>query len=149
MLDFLFPAYAWIKAFHVISVISWMAGMFYLPRLFVYHAERAATGTELDRTFRIMEEKLLRVIMTPAMIASWVFGLMLIAMGALDWTSVWSWAKLIGVVGMTGAHVWLSARRKEFAVGRNRFGGRTYRLMNEVPTILMLVIVIAVIVRPF
>lgn len=149
MLDFLFPAYDWIKALHVISVISWMAGMFYLPRLYVYHAERAEVGSDLDRTFQIMEGKLLRLIMNPAMIASWVFGLLMLLMGAFDWGSVWAWAKIFGVIGMTGAHAWLAARRKEFASGTNRLSGRTYRLMNEVPTILMLVIVVAVVVKPF
>jgi len=149
MLDFLFPAYDWIKALHVVSIISWMAGMFYLPRLYVYHAEKAETGSELDRTFQVMEDKLLRLIMNPAMIASWVFGLLMLGMGAFDWSSVWAWAKLLGVIGMTAAHGWLGARRKDFAAGRNALSGRTYRLMNEVPTILMLIIVIAVIVKPF
>lgn len=149
MFDFLFPAYDWIKALHVVSVISWMAGMFYLPRLYVYHAERAEAGSELDQTFQIMEGKLLRVIMNPAMIASWLFGLLMIFMGAFDWGSVWAWGKLIGVIGMTAAHGWLAARRKDFAAGQNRLSGRTYRIMNEVPTILMFVVVLAVIVKPF
>ncbi len=148
-MGWLLPYYEWIKALHIIAVISWMAGMFYLPRLFVYHAERATVGSELDQTFQIMEEKLLRVIMNPAMIVSWVCGLLLIAMGAFDFGAVWSWSKIIAVVAMTAAHGWLGARRKEFAAGTNTRSGRTYRLMNEVPTVLMFVIVIAVIVRPF
>ena len=149
MLDALMPYYAWIKAGHVVSMIAWMAGMFYLPRLFVYHAERAAPGSELDATFQVMESKLLRLIMNPAMIATWVFGLVLLALGAFDWGAVWSWAKIAAVIAMTGMHGWLGARRREFAEGRNTRSGRAYRLANEVPTVLMLVIVVAVIVRPF
>lgn len=149
MMDWLVPFYAWIKALHIAAVISWMAGMFYLPRLFVYHAERADLGSELDQTFQVMEEKLLRVIMTPAMVVTWLAGLTLIAMGMFDWGSVWSWIKLAAVVAMSGFHGWLSARRKEFAVGANTRSGRAYRLANEVPTVLMLIIVVMVIVRPF
>ena len=141
--------YAWVKALHIMAVIAWMAGMFYLPRLFVYHAERASPGSELDATFQVMEEKLLRVIMNPAMVVAWLCGVLLIGMGALDFGSVWGWAKIAGVVGMTGMHGWLAARRKEFAAGTNTRTGRQYRLMNEVPTVLMLVIVVAVVVRPF
>ncbi len=142
-------AYPWIKALHVIAVISWMAGMFYLPRLFVYHSERATVGSELDQTFQTMEYKLMRVIMTPAMIVAWVCGIVLILMGALDFGAVWSWLKLAGVIGMTAMHGWLAARIKEFAAGKNSRSGRTYRLMNEVPTVLMLVIVVMVVVKPF
>ena len=148
-MDWLLPYYTWIKAVHVMAIIAWMAGMFYLPRLYVYHAERAAPGSDLDRTFQIMEEKLLRVIMNPAMIVSWLCGLLLIAMGAFDFGTIWAWAKLIGVIAMTGVHGWLAKRRKEFSAGTNTRSGRTYRLVNEVPTLLMAVIVIAVIVRPF
>ena len=148
MLDLLMPYQLWLKAGHVVSIIAWMAGMFYLPRLFVYHAERALPGSELDQVFRTMEGRLLRVIMNPAMIASWVFGVLLIAMGSFDWGALWSWIKLAGVIGMTGMHGWLAARRRDFAEGRNRLNGRVYRIANEVPTLLMLVIVIMVIVRP-
>jgi protoporphyrinogen IX oxidase len=149
MFDGLTSLYPWIKAFHIMAVIAWMAGMFYLPRLYVYHAERATAGSDLDRTFQVMEDKLLRLIMTPSMIVTWVFGLILIGMGMFDWGAVWSWAKLAAVIGMTGMHGWLAARRKDFAAGTNSRTGRTYRLMNEVPTLLMVVIVIAVVVRPF
>lgn len=142
-------AYAWIKALHLISVIAWMAGLFYLPRLFVYHAERATAGGELDGTFQIMEAKLLRVIMNPAMIASWSFGLALVAYGRIDWASIWPWAKALGVVAMTAFHMWLARERKAFASGAASRSGRTYRLMNEVPTVLLVLIVVAVIVRPF
>ena len=123
--------------------------MFYLPRLFVYHAEKASIGSELDQTFQVMERKLLKLIMNPAMIASWIFGLLLIAMGGLDFGSIWGWAKLLCVIGMTGAHGWLSKQQKLFAAGQNTNSGRTFRLANEVPTILMLIIVVAVVVRPF
>lgn len=148
MLDFLLPFYDWIKALHVIAVISWMAAIFYLPRLFVYHAERAEIGSELDRTFRVMEGKLISVIMRPAMIVSWIAGLLLIAMGGLDFGALWGWMKLIGVVAMTGVHVWLVRRGRAFAEARNALTGRTYRIANEAPTVLMFLIVIAVIVRP-
>lgn len=141
--------YDWIKAFHVMSVIAWMAGMFYLPRLFVYHAEQANVGSDLDQTFQVMERKLLKLIMNPAMISTWFFGLLLMALGGLDFGSVWGWVKLISVIAMTGAHGWLGARLKEFGAGTNTRSGRTYRLMNEVPTVLMILIVIAVIVKPF
>ena len=149
MSEFVGAAYPWIKALHIAAVISWMAGMFYLPRLFVYHAERAEVGGELDRTFQVMEEKLLRVIMGPALIVSWVAGLLMMAAGAFDWGSVWAWVKLAGVVAMTGMHGWLAARRRDFAEGRNTRSGRSYRIANEVPTVLMLLIVVAVVVRPF
>ncbi len=149
MSEFLLPFYDWIKAFHIISVISWMAGMFYLPRLFVYHSEKASFGSELDETLKEMERKLLKVIMNPAMMASWFFGLLLISMGALDFSSGWSWIKLLAVVGMTGTHMWLAKCRKEFEAGINELSGRTFRIVNEVPTVLMLIIVIFVVVRPF
>jgi len=141
--------YEWIKAFHVISVIAWMAGMFYLPRLFVYHVEKAEVGSELDQTFQVMERKLLKLIMNPAMISTWLFGLVLIGLGMLDFGSVWGWVKFLSVIAMTGMHGWLSARSKDFAAGTNTRPGRTYRLANEVPTVLMFLIVIAVIVKPF
>lgn len=141
--------YPWIKVLHVVAVISWMAGMFYLPRLFVYHSERAAPGSDLDLTFRVMEAKLLRVIMTPAMVVSWVAGLVLIWWGAFDWGSAWSWIKIGAVLAMTATHVWLARRKADFEAGRNQLSGKAYRIANEVPTILMLVIVVMVIVRPF
>ena len=149
MTDLLYALYPWIKALHIMAVIAWMAGLFYLPRLFVYHAERATIGSELDQTFQIMEAKLLRVIMNPAMITAWVAGLVMLALGAFDWGAVWSWVKLVAVVAMTWAHMWMAARRKEFAAGQNTRTGRQYRIFNEVPTILMFLIVVAVIVRPF
>ena len=149
MIDLLDALYPWIKALHIMAVLAWMAGLFYLPRLFVYHAERATVGSELDQTFQVMEEKLLRVIMNPAMIVAWIAGLIMIGLGAFDWGAGWSWVKLVSVILMTVAHMWMAKRRKEFAVGANTRSGRDYRIFNEVPTVLMVFIVVAVIVRPF
>jgi len=149
-LDLLTQAYPWIKALHIMAVLAWMAGLFYLPRLFVYHAERAVVGSELDQLFQVMEYRLLRFIMRPAMLVAWACGVALaVTPYVVDWSSWWAWAKLAGVLGMTWMHVWLAGRRRDFAEGRNRLNGRAYRLMNEVPTLLMIVIVVAVIVRPF
>ena len=149
-MDWLFTFYPWVKALHIVAVISWMAALFYLPRLFVHHAERVAVGTETDGLFIMMEEKLYKVIMTPAMIVTWAAGLVMAAMpGLIDWGAIWPWTKFASVIAMSGFHGWLGARRKDFAAGNNQLVGRTYRIMNEVPTLLMLVIVISVIVRPF
>ncbi|MCB2137639.1 MAG: protoporphyrinogen oxidase HemJ [Rhodobacteraceae bacterium] len=148
MSDFLASVYPWTKALHVISVISWMAGLFYLPRLFVHHAERVDAGHPADELFQMMEYKLLRVIMNPAMGATWVFGLALVfTPGIVDWGMVWPWTKAAAVLGMTWFHHWLARRRKDFAAGVNTRSGRTYSLMNEVPTVLMIVIVCSVIVK--
>ena len=148
MINFFALAYPWVKALHIIAVISWMAGLFYLPRVMVYHVERAEVGDILDRTFQVMEIKLLRVIMNPAMIASWVFGVILVVTpGVVDWSSLWPWLKSISVVGMTWFHYWLSLRRRDFEHGLNTLTGRQYRMMNEVPTILMIVIVVSVVVK--
>jgi protoporphyrinogen IX oxidase len=146
---FLVDAYPWIKAMHVVSVMSWMAGLFYLPRLYVYHAERVQSGLAVaEELFQTMERRLLKAIMNPAMVATWLFGLALVLTpGIVDWSAVWAWAKAGSVVGMTWFHMWLAARRKDFANGTNVRNGRTYRMMNEVPTVLMLVIVFAVIVK--
>lgn len=149
MQDILNSFYPWIKALHIMAVISWMAGMFYLPRLFVYHAERATVGSDLDVTFQIMEQKLLRLIINPAMTVAWICGLILIWQGAFDFSEAWSWIKLIAVTLMSAFHGWLAARRKDFVRGTNTRTGRTYRLANEVPTVLMLIIVVMVVVRPF
>ncbi len=145
---FLADWYLVIKSLHVISVIAWMAGLFYLPRLYVYHAEQVQAGSRTDTMFQTMERRLLRAIMNPAMIATWLFGLALVfTPGIVDWYEVWPWVKLVSVLVMTGFHGWLSVRRKEFAAGKNNRSGRTYRMMNEVPTVLMVVIVFAVITR--
>ena len=148
MTDWLATIYPWTKALHVMSVLSWMAGLFYLPRIFVYHVERAGSGSETDAIFQVMEQKLLRYIMNPAMIATWVFGLMLVfTPGIVDWGTVWPWTKAAAVIGMTWFHHWLGLRRKEFLRGTNTRSGRTYRMWNEVPTLLMVVIVLSVIVK--
>lgn len=149
MTDLLAIAYPWTKAMHVVSVISWMAGLFYLPRLYVYHAEQVQAGlVEAEDLFRTMERRLLRAIMNPALVATWIFGLLLVATpGIVDWSMVWPWAKAGAVLAMTWFHMWLAIRRKEFEAGQNTRSGRTYRLMNEVPTLLMLIIVFAVIVK--
>lgn len=148
MQNLLSDMYLWTKSFHVMSVIAWMAGLFYLPRLFVYHAEKVASGSESDALFQVMERKLLKVIMNPAMIASWLFGLILVATpGVVDWSQIWPWSKAAAVLVMTWFHMWLAARRKDFAAGRNRLDGRRYRMMNELPTLLMVIIVLSVILK--
>lgn len=146
--DFLASVYPWTKAFHVISVITWMAGLFYLPRLFVYHVETVEAGSGTDKLFQVMERKLLRLIMNPAMTATWIFGLALVfTPGIVDWSAAWPWTKAVSVLAMTWFHHWLGYRRKEFVSGANSRTGRTYRMMNEVPTVLMVVIVLSVIVK--
>ena len=149
MADLLAEAYPWVKSLHVVSVMSWMAGLFYLPRLYVYHVERVQAGlVGADDLFQTMERRLLKAIMNPAMIATWIFGLLLVfTPGIVDWSMAWPWAKAVSVLAMTWFHMWLAARRKEFVAGQNRRTGRTYRMMNEVPTVLMLVIVFSVIVK--
>jgi putative membrane protein len=147
MLSYIYP---WVKALHIMAVISWMAGLFYLPRLFVHHSEQVKLGSDTDQLFQMMERKLLRVIMNPAMIVTWICGLLLIATpGIVDWGSLWPWTKAAAVIAMTWFHMWCSARRKDFVAGTRILPGRTYRIMNEVPTLMMLVIVISVVVRPF
>ena len=148
MSDWLLVNYQWLVALHVISVMAWMAGMFYLPRLFVYHA-MAPVGSELSETFKVMEAKLLRIILNPAMIAAWIFaGLMLWAQPEL-FSDGWFHAKLLLVVLMTGVHGFYARWRREFAVDANTRSHRFYRFANEVPTVLMIGIVILAVVKPF
>ena len=150
MIDYLIAMYPWLKAGHIISVISWMAGIFYLPRLFVHHSEKVEVPSQTDRLFSMMESKLLKVIMTPAMLATWGFGLSLTVIpGVLDWSDIWPWVKLMSIIAMTWFHFWLVKRQRDFELGDNQLTGKTYRIMNEVPTVLLLVIVIMVVVRPF
>jgi putative membrane protein len=150
MTDFLIAAYPWTKSLHVIAVIAWMAGLFYLPRLFVYHVEQVGSGNKTDELFQTMERRLLKAIMNPSMIATWLFGLALVfTPGTVDWSAVWPWMKAAAVLGMTWFHMWCGARRKDFVNGTNSRNGRQYRLMNEVPTLLLIVIVVSVIARPF
>lgn len=148
--DFLSTVYPWTKALHVISVIAWMAGLLYLPRLFVYHAERAAEPGELSETFKEMERKLLKFIMNPASIAAWTFGAMLVLTpGVIDWSEPWVHVKAALVVAMTVYHHALVRWWVAFAEDRNRRSGRFYRFANEVPALLMIGIVVMAIVRPF
>lgn len=139
--------YLIVKSIHIIAVISWMAGMLYLPRLFVYHAENQS-NVALTETFKVMERRLLRFIMTPAMIVSWIFGLaMMISAG---WTKApWMHAKLLLVLVMSGVHGWLSVCVKRFASDQNQKSGRYFRFVNEIPTVLMIIIVVLVVVKPF
>lgn len=148
MTDLLAALYPWTKSLHIMAVLSWMAGLFYLPRLFVYHVERARDVTGALPIFDVMEDKLLRFIMRPAMIATWIFGLMLVLTpGIVDWTEIWPWTKAAGVLAMTWFHHWLARQRNALAQGQDGLSGRGYRLMNEVPTVLMVVIVLSVVVR--
>jgi len=139
----------WIKALHIVFVIAWMAGLFYLPRLFVYHAD-AEPGTVQSETFKVMERKLLAMIMRPAMVLSWVFGLILaFYFGLADWQAGWTWIKAIAVIAMTGMHGYFYLLARDFAEDRNRRPARFFRMINEVPTVLMIVIVVFVVVKPF
>ena len=139
--------YLWLKAFHVIAAIAWMAGMLYLPRLFVYHCE-AQKGSIQSETFKVMERRLLKAIINPAMIATWIFGLILVWQGG--WlASGWLHAKLVLVLALSGLHGMLSRYVKDFAADRNVRPARFYRIINEGPTILMIGIVILVIVKPY
>ena len=153
MVDLLISGYLWIKALHVMSVIAWMAGLFYLPRLFVYHVEGLAKAgvereSDMDLLFRHQERLLMKAIMVPAMYSSWLFGLLMVfTPGIVGWAVVWPWAKGAAVLAMTGFHYWLEMQRLALAEGRNRLTGRQYRFANELPTVLMIVIVLAVILK--
>jgi putative membrane protein len=140
-------AYLWIKAVHIMAVMSWMAGLFYLPRLFVYHAD-AEAGSELSETFKVMERRLLRAIMTPAMVVTWVLGLIMAYDGGFH-LQHWFHAKFLMVLAMTGIHFFLAHCRAEFAQDANRHRAKFYRMLNEAPTLLMIGIVILVILKPF
>lgn len=149
MTDLFATLYPWTKALHVISVIAWMAGLFYLPRLFVYHVEKASSDGPLHELFQVMERRLYRAIMNPAMMATWLFGLMLVfTPGIIDWSDGWPWIKAAMVLGMTWFHLWLGKHRRGLALGTCTITGRGFRLMNELPTLLMVVIVVMVIARP-
>jgi len=140
---------AWVTALHVISVIAWMAGQLYLPRLFVYHAD-AEKGSVQSETFKVMERRLYRGIMTPAMIASWVFGLWLaFGFGVVDWSMGWMHLKAVLVLALSGFHGMLGGYRRAFAEDRNVKSSKFFRMINEIPTLIMIGVVIAVIVKPF
>lgn len=142
-------AYLWVKALHIIAVIAWMAGLLYLPRLFVYHAG-ARAGSELSETFKVMERRLLRAIMTPAMLVSWALGLFMLARWTpVDWSrDVWLWSKLGLVVALTGYHMYLARCVRLFAEDANERSAGHYRVINEIPTLVMIAIVIMVVVKP-
>jgi protoporphyrinogen IX oxidase len=147
--DWLVGAYPWIKAFHIISIIAWMAGLLYLPRLFVYHALEPK-GSATGETLKVMERRLYKAIMNPAMIASVGFGVLLLATpGVVDWSRGWIHIKLALAVLLIGIHHWLGRWRKRFAVDENHRGSRFFRVVNEIPTLIMIGIVILVVVKPF
>lgn len=146
LLDFLDQWYLWIKAFHIIAVIAWMAGIFYLPRLFVYHVE--TTNIDTKKTFIIMEHKLYKIIMQPSMHLSLLLGIIL-AMLPGTWSSPWFHLKLLAVFFLVFFHLFLNKCRKELAEDRCTRSGRFFRIINEIPTLLLAIIVIAVVVKPF
>ncbi len=141
-------AYLWVKALHIISVIAWMAGLLYLPRLFVYHVD-AKPGSELSETLKIRERRLLKFIMNPAMLSSWLFGGILLLNLDGGGENGWLHAKLAFVVALTAVHMAMGGWRRAFAEDRNTRPRKFYRIANEIPTVLMIVIVILVVVRPF
>jgi putative membrane protein len=146
---FLAALYPWTKALHIIAVIAWMAGLLYLPRLFVYHCE-TPPGTESSERFKVMERRLYKQIMTPAMIATFVFGAMLaFTPGLVDWHQGWFYVKLAAVLGLGGVHGAMGKWRRNFLNDRNTKPQRFFRIMNEVPTLLMVLVVVMVAVQPF
>ena len=139
--------YEWVKAFHIIAVIAWMAGMLYLPRLFVYHCD-AELGSRQSETFKMMERRLLKAIMNPSIIATWVLGIWLLWSGG--WFAAgWMDTKIVLVLVLSGLHGFLVRWVRDFAYDRNRHSGKFYRIINEVPTIIMIGIVILAVVKPF
>ncbi len=151
MQSFLQDHHDWLKALHIMSVIAWMAGLFYLPRLFVYHTETAPVGSEMSEIFKVMERKLLRAIINPAMVSSWLFGLLML--WSLGWEYLldnhWLQIKLILVIAMTWFNHRLISFRLDFLHDRNTRSGRAYRLWNEFPTVLMVFIVAFAVLKPF
>ena len=142
-------AYLWVKALHIVVAIAWMAAMLYLPRLFVYHAD-AKTGSGLAETLKVMERRLLRAIMNPALVLTFVFGgLLVAALGPDAWVMAWLPLKLVLVLGLAGMHGLMSRWRRDFAEDRNRRPAYYFRLVNEIPTVLLIAIVILAVVRPF
>ena len=148
MTDFLLQHYLTLKALHLIAVMAWMAGLFYLPRLFVYHVT-AEKGSDKSETFKVMEFKLLRYIMSPAMIAAWLFGGLMLWANPSLFEQPWMHVKLLCVVLMTVFHHFLIVWRKQFARDENKHSEKFYRWWNEAPTVLMIIIVVMVIVKPF
>jgi putative membrane protein len=149
MSDFLAAAYPWVKALHIVAMVAWMAGLLYLPRLFVYHAA-AASGSDKSETFKIMERRLLRGIMHPAAAATIVLGAILAATpGLVDWRQHWIWVKLILVAALIVFHGLLAAWQRAFAADRNIRPARFYRMVNELPMLALIAIAILVVVKPF
>ncbi|MGH7116487.1 MAG: protoporphyrinogen oxidase HemJ [Stellaceae bacterium] len=149
MSSWLTGAYPWLKSAHIIAVIAWMAGLLYLPRLFVYHATSAA-GSDQSETFKVMERRLQRGIMTPAMLATLLFGVLLAGTpGVVNWHRGWIWAKLALVAGLVCCHAALVHWRRAFAVDSNRHSPRFFRIVNELPTLALIAIVVLVVVKPF
>lgn len=147
MAGFLGDAYLWVKALHILAVIAWMAAFLYLPRLFVYHCQ-AEPGSRQSETFKVMERRLLRGIMTPAMIVAWAAGLALMV-NLEAWTEEWFHVKALAVVALTALHMVAARWRRAFAADANRHSERFFRVMNEVPALLMVVVVVMAVVRPF
>jgi len=148
-LDFLAPWYPWTKSLHLIATFAWMAGLFYLPRLYVYHSQ-VAPGDPRSETFKVMERRLLKAIMNPAMIATFVLGVLLILTpGIVDWRAGWWHGKLAGIVALFAIHGILAKDLKRFAADERPRSERTWRILNEVPTLALILIVIMVIVKPF
>jgi protoporphyrinogen IX oxidase len=142
-------AYPWIKSAHIVSMVAWMAGLLYLPRLYVYHS-MAPRGSDRSETFKVMERRLQKGIMTPAMIATWGFGLVLAGTpSVVDWRTGWIWAKLALVLGLGMFHALLSRWRKAFSTERNQHSMRFFRMVNELPTVALIAIVVLVVVKPF
>lgn len=140
--------YEWFKAIHIIAVISWMAGLLYMPRLFVYHS-KAEIGSEMDKTFQIMERKLLRLIMNPAMIFTIIFGLINAKIYGFVALGIWFHIKMAAVFILVLFHGFLSRQRKIFMLGKNIYSEKFYRLINEIPTICMVIAVFMVVLKPF
>ncbi len=147
MIGFLGEAYPWVKALHIIAVIAWMSGMLYLPRLFIYHCA-AEPGSVQSETFKIMERRLLRAIINPAMVLAWVLGLALVTNLGV-WSEPWIHAKLAAVIALSAIHGFFSRWRRDFDRDENRHSARFYRAMNEIPTVLMIAIVLLVVLKPF
>ncbi len=148
MNDILIVLYPWIKSLHLISVISWMAGLFYLPRIFVYHVERSDGKDQINEVFLVMEKKLHSIIMTPAMIVSWICGFLLAATpGIINFSHMWVWVKLLAIIAMTIFNIWLGIKISDFKTNNNTLSGKQYRLLNEVPTILLVIIIVSVVLK--
>lgn len=139
--------YELVKSAHIFSVISWMIGFLYLPRLMVYHAQ-ATQGGEHSETLKVMERRLMKGIMTPSMIATWIFGIWLASLMSA-WTDIWLQLKLVLVLGLTIAHFWLVGRVKAFAADKNTKSARFYRIINEVPAVTLILIILLVVIKPF